>query len=216
MDSGKLGIKIDYDRDVENPSRVFHAMGDIIDGVNDIHQAVIDSVGLDVSLSSKLDRTIEGSLIGVQQQSIKSKQGIKQKGIIDRLLTRTEAFLGVPVIIEDAKQIQDIVDGYQKDIDDAFDHSQSEQLNVTHIDPYRVAKGFEKIFNANRSKLSDNDRVYLGSKQNSSSPSTNFSNKSYFAKNSDELFTSREAFSHSKYIIGISKADYAGDVWGFH
>ena len=38
MSSTKLGIKIDYDRNVENSSRVFHAMGDMIDGVNEVHR----------------------------------------------------------------------------------------------------------------------------------------------------------------------------------
>jgi hypothetical protein len=220
MSIGKLGIKIDYDRDVENSSRVFHAMGDMIDGVNEVHQAVLDSVGLGISLSSKLDRTIEGSLIGVQIQSVRAngtKEIVeKKRGIIDRIMARTEAFLGEPRVIDNASQIQDIVDGYQIDLEDAFELSHSEEFNVTHIDTYRVAKGFEKIFKANRSRLTENDKVYFGSKSNSNLPNVNFSHESYFAKTADELFTSRKAYSHSKYIIGISKADYAGDVWGFH
>ena len=220
MSSTKLGIKIDYDRNVENSSRVFHAMGDMIDGVNEVHQAVLDSVGLDIVLSSKLDRTIEGSLIGVQNQSVRSsgtKKVVENKvGIIERIMARTEAFLGEPRVIDNAVQIQDIVDGYQNDIEGAFDLKHSEELNVTHINAYRVAKGLEKIFKANRSRLTDNDKVYFGSKSNCDSPNTNFSRESYFAKTADELFTSREAYTHSQYIIGISKADYAGDVWGFH
>ena len=220
MSYGKLGIKIDYDRDVENSSRVFHAMGDMIDGFNEVHQAVFDSVGLDISLSSKLDRTIEGSLIGVQNQSLRTngtkKVVEKKRGIIDRIMALTEAFLGEPRVIDNASQIQDIVDGYQTELKEAFELSHSEEFNVTNINTYLVAKGFEKIFKANRSMLTENDKVYLGSKDNSNLPNVNFSHESYFAKTADELFISRKAYSHSKYIIGISKADYSGDVWGFH
>lgn len=218
MSSTKLGIKIDYNRDVANPSRVFHAMGGMVDGLNEVHQAVIDSVGLDISLSAKLDRTIEGSLISVQGQSIvadgKSKVIENKLGIIDRLLACTEEWLGKPNVIEDAAQIQTIVDAYQKEIDNSFDRAEAEQLNVTHIDAYRVAKGFEKVFNAKR-KLSDKDKVFIGRNKDCEEPVTAFHQDSYFAKTADEMFTSREKYRHTQLIIGISKAAYDGNVWNF-
>jgi hypothetical protein len=218
MSCTRLGIKIDYNRDVANPSRVFHAMGGMVDGLNELHQAIFDSVGLDIILSAKLDRTIEGSLISVQEQSIvsdsKSKIIGNKLGVIDRILACTEEWLGKPNIVEDASQIQPLVDKYQAEIDNSFDRTEADQLNVTQIDAYRVAKGLEKIFNS-KGKLSGRDKVFIGQNRNSEAPTTSLNQDSYFAKTADEMFTSREKYRHSQLIIGISKAAYDGNVWNF-
>lgn len=69
-DSQLHGIKISFDTNVGNPSRVFHSMGGLIDGLNEAQQVVLDSINLEMTISSSLKRTIEGSCICVEEKTL--------------------------------------------------------------------------------------------------------------------------------------------------
>ncbi|MCC4796969.1 hypothetical protein BCT30_08005 [Enterovibrio norvegicus] len=219
MDNRQLGIKIDYSREKENPARVFHAMGELLDGINEIQQAVIDASGLELRLSSKLSRTIEGSVVAVQNNSVTSPSGkvIETGNFLSRIQTKIINFLGSPAEHSSKEPLQKLASEMIKDVHETFQDNEHvlEGLNIHHIDDYRVSKGVEKTLNAINKKLTDQDKVYMGLGADSSSPSVRIGDGVKLKVSVEDMYKSSREFPHKKLALQIANAAFSGDIWRF-
>lgn len=217
MSNLQFGIKIDYSRDEENSSRVFHAMGDLIDGINEMQQAVIDSTGLQLRLSSKLSRTIEGSVVGVQNNSLKNTDGTayEKDNFLLKVQKKIESFLGKPAEHSTREPFKNLANELHKEVVDSFENDASSALKITHIDDYRIAKGAEKALNAIRIQLTEQDKVYVGIGDKSVEPNNRIGKSISISKSVDEIYSSEKDFPHEKIALEIVNAAFSGNTWRF-
>ncbi|EGR0130274.1 hypothetical protein FR264_20610 [Vibrio vulnificus] len=217
MSNLQFGIKIDYSRDEENSSRVFHAMGDLIDGINEMQQAVIDSTGLQLRLSSKLSRTIEGSVVGVQNNSLKNTDGTayEKDNFLLQVQKKIESFLGKPAEHNTREPFKNLANELHKEVVDSFENDASSALKITHIDDYRIAKGAEKALNAIRIQLTEQDKVYVGIGDKSVEPNNRIGKSISISKSVDEIYSSEKDFPHEKIALEIVNAAFSGNTWRF-
>lgn len=213
----QFGIKIDYSKDEDHSSRVFHAMGELIDGINEMQQAVIDSASLQLRISSKLSRTLEGSVVGVQKNSLKNPDGseYEKDNFLSRIQKKIEKFLGTPAEHNTKEPFKALADELHQDVIDSFENDAISTLNITNIDDYRLAKGAEKALSAINKKLTASDKVYLGVGENSTAPNHQIGNNVLISRSIDDIYTSEKEFPHENIALEIVNAGFSGDVWKF-
>ena len=61
--SASYSIRIDYDKNLRSPERVFNSMGLLIEGFDKLHSAIVSGFGKEIEFASSLTNTREGSCI---------------------------------------------------------------------------------------------------------------------------------------------------------
>ncbi len=191
-------------------------MGDLVDGINEIQQAVVDAYGCELRLNSKLSRTIEGSLIGVQETSIESLDGKPEKksNVLIEVQNVLMRFLRTPKSHKEREPFKKLTEDLTDVINDSKDTNPS-TLHVTHLDEFIIAKATEKIINAINKKLSNDDDVFIGLGRRSEDPTTQIGKNVFMEKSVDDIYEKLTSFSHKKIALEISNAAFNGTTWRF-
>ncbi|EGQ8487662.1 hypothetical protein ACOGST_004014 [Vibrio alginolyticus] len=219
-DSQLHGIKISFDTNVGNPSRVFHSMGGLIDGLNEAQQVVLDSINLEMTISSSLKRTIEGSCICVEEKTLFFKQPNQEieikKGFLDTLSDIFIDWFGDPDTseIDSPEPIDELAKNAEKCISKFINTTKTAPFNVSHISRYNLAKAIEKISNS-LALLDNNDTVYFDHSLYSESPKQLINKNKVFARTVDELFSNMIQHTQNGVIVEICNIDLNKNTWKF-
>ncbi|CCN48150.1 hypothetical protein MADA3029_530002 [Vibrio nigripulchritudo MADA3029] len=213
------GIKIDFDKKVENASRVFHSMGQMIDGFHEAQQVVLDSLSLDITIKSSLSRTIEGSCISVEEKTLvfRNTSDISvEKGFLDKLMDIFTDFLGKPENeeIDNRTPIDDLVEEAQNCIESNIHLEGKSALNVSHISAYNLAKALEKIVSG-INKLDKKDSVYIGSSKDSETPNKKIRTDVRFKRSVDEIFSQDKVSKYNEIRLEICSVSLNEASWKF-
>lgn len=219
-DSQSHGIKIKFDTNVGNPSRVFYSMGGLIDGLNEAQQVVLDSLDLEMTINSSLKRTIEGSCICVEEKTLffkKSTQEVEvKKGFLDTLSDIFIDWFGDPDTssIDSPELIEELAKNAEKCVSNFISTSKAAPFNVSHISRYNLAKAIEKISNS-LALLDENDSVFFDHSLFSENPKQLINKNKTFTRSVDELFSNMRKHTQRGVVVEICSIDLNKNTWKF-
>jgi len=204
-------IRVDFDKESDNPSRVFFAMALFIEGFNDIQEAFISGFGDDIEFSSSLDKTREGSCIAdirIVAQEFKRKVNLTK--IMERIYYGAREELSTVGKLDsegDFKRLADHVYSYV-----AANESDLEAF-TSHGEPdlYKLASGCYKI-NSGKRHLTENDKVQFGRGEDLK----DLSEKMACPRKPDEIFENIDTHHSSSELFVVRRPAYVKQLqWDF-
>ncbi|MGR5096881.1 hypothetical protein ACPV5O_26275 [Vibrio maritimus] len=209
------GIKISFKPNTHNSSRVFYAMGGLLDGFSEAQQVVLDSINLGLVVESKLKRTKEGSCICIEEKTIflKDTRDVDVKrGLLDELTDLFLDWFGRPESIDDRQPLEELAKKAESCIANNITLKNKKSFNVGNVSTYSLAKALEKI-SASVGLLSEDDMVSLGHSKDAENPTLIVSKERRFTRTVDDIFADTDNFPHTKVCLEICTAALSGNIW---
>lgn len=211
-------IKIDFDKQSENPSRVFETMANLIKSFQDFDKDLIKSVDSKIEPILLLENVETGSLKtmlvsilkGIPDEAIKEMDWKKIVGdyllkakyiVLNRLSDKME--------LTDAQVIEDI----QYEIIEEAEKTDVKLFpSYAQISPQKLLKNIDKI-NKALEPLSEDDSAVLISKHGQASFNLQLD---FSTDDIEDLITKEKHQSESTMILKVKKPDYLGNsMWDF-
>jgi hypothetical protein len=214
----KFEIRLAFERNTENPSRLFKSFADMIDGINSLDHIIAESVNTKVKSKIVLDDIEKGSLIG----RFWNELVVSEDGQIDNSpdevdieeyieASRAESFKFLAEKKHSVKDLENLKETIT-DIAEAKDLPKS--LNYAEPDTLKLAEAVNKI-NESTEKLSKTESFELKSPNNEVKDIKSGVTKINIEEVEDAL-TSKEIINESVVFYLIKKPDFLSDsAWSF-
>ncbi len=212
-------LTIDYEKGVGSPSRVFRAMSDLIDALQETDKSLVGGIDAQIMPILLLEDVETGSVRAWLKQAVKSvdDEGLKKgdwKQVLGKYLVDTKyliiRFLDKKVDLTDALELEKLVN-------EIYELSESTKINdipaYESIPRDKLLSSIEKI-NTALAPLNDTDKATF-SKSDGETASFNLS--LYIAPEAiSDLITSERLETTSKMILKVKKPDFLGNSqWEF-
>ncbi len=211
-------IRLAFERNTENPSRLFKSFAEMIEGINGLDYLIAESANTKVKSNIVLDDIEKGSLIGrFWNELVVSEDGQidnsptkdKIEGYIEE--SRAESFK----FLTDGKHTVNDLEQLKKKIS-AIAESKDllQSFNYGEPDTLKLAEAINKI-NDSTNKLSENESFELKSPNNEIKDIKSGTSKIDIEAVEDAL-TENEIKNESEAYYLIKKPDFLGDsAWSF-
>ena len=214
----KFEIRLAFERNTENPSRLFKAFAEMIDGINSLDYIIAESVNTKVKSKIVLDDIEKGSLIGrfwnelvvsEDGQIDNSPDNEKIEEYIEE--SRAESF---KFLAERKHTVNDLEKLKEKISEIAVSKDLPETFNYAEPDTLKLADAINKI-NDSTNKLSETESFELKSPNNEvkdiKSGTINID-----IEDVENALTDNEIINETEVYYLIKKPDFLGDsAWSF-
>jgi len=210
-------IEMEYERESENPSRVFRSMFELIDSFQEIDKNLVTSIDVNIEPILLLEDIEAGSIKVWLRNVLKlipddAAYGLDWKPIVGQYLVRAKKamvdFLGEKTTITNADEIKPLED----EIYELAEKTKVRWLPAyTRIPPKQILEGIQKI-SQSLSHLTKGDRAnYIVPDE----PVSEFNLTFYIAPESIEDLLAKETLtSESEMLLKVKKPDYLGEsMW---
>ena len=212
-------LTIDYEKGVGSPSRVFRAMSDLIDALQETDKSLVGGIDAQITPILLLEDVETGSVRAWLKQAVKSvdDEGLKKgdwKQVLGKYLVDTKyliiRFLDKKVDLTDALELEKLVN-------EIYELSESTKINnIPAYEPIprdKLLNSIEKI-NTALAPLNDTDKATF---LKADGESASFNLSLYIAPEAiSDLITSERLETTSKMILKVKKPDFLGNSqWEF-
>lgn len=214
----RFEIRLDFERQTENPSRLFRSFADIIEGVNNFDYLIAESVNTKVTSKVFLDDIEKGSLIG----KLYSALVISEDGQIDNIddSEKVEEYIeetraeSLKFIADKKSSIEDVKNLQESIMNVAQEKGLNETFNYSPPDILKIAKSINNINDATKG-LREGESFELKS-PNSEVKSIKSGVPKIDLEAVETALTQNEIINESELFYKIKKPDFLGDsAWGF-
>lgn len=204
-------IRIDFDREQENPQRVFIAMAMYIEGFNALQESFMQGFGKGIEFDTSLEKTREGSCIADIAIKVKDIiRGVRLESLYDCIYEGIKKEISTSEKIDSETDVKTFI----KNVYSASGaNSPQDKLFTCHgdADPINIADALNKIYKAN-SELSKNDKVQFGRGDDLTDISETFS----CPRNGSQIFSNTVEDFPAKEILIVRRPSYVkGLQWDF-
>lgn len=214
----KFEIKLEFDANTENPSRLFRSFADIIENIKNLDTVLAKTVNTTVSTKIYLSDIEKGSLIGkLWHELVISDDGKiddlenteKVKIFIDKSRSKTLEF------IQDGKNSVDELEKLSESIQEiARNEELDKTFNYSPPNILELARNINEITETTK-KLSDNEKLIIKNDSNTSEELDNESTK-IDIDDVEKALTAEEINSQTIVFYKIKRPDFLGDSqWDF-
>jgi hypothetical protein len=216
--NNKYEIRLDFKRETENPSRLFRAFAEMIDGVNNLDHLIAETVNSAVKSKIVLDDIEKGSLIGRFWNALTINDDSKidnspEKEEIEEYIeeSRAESLKFISEKKSSVEDLKELADNLKKI---AAEKSLSESFNYAEHDILKLAKTLNKI-NDSTQELNENESFELKSK-NKEVKNIKSGTEKIDIDAVENALTENEIVNETEMIYLIKKPDFLGDsAWSF-
>ncbi len=215
---GDFALTIDFDRNAENPERVFAAMAEMISALKTIDKSLIHSIDNNIKPVLMLEDVESGSMIVWLKQLIEqvdddALKNIDWKPLIGQYLVKAKHvvvdFLEGKTKITDASEIKEL---QQKLFALAEETDVKKFPAYTPVSIPSLINNLDKL-NKSLKKLDKNDKVFFKSTQGDGTFNLDFD---FNAEEIQDLLTKEELSNTATLILKVKKPDYLGtSQWEF-
>jgi len=206
-------IKIDFERNSENPQRVFNSMSHLISSIEEFHSCLLNSVSAETKSKFLLSDINEGSIKSWLCPELEGDVGDEQKyrlsGFLNYCTDLVIGFIGERDTINSIEELELL----ERDITDAANEFEVEEFpNVFSLDRYRLLKGYTEL-SQSTTQLNEVDEVFFSSKGKQQKVNKRFH---LTVDNVDEILIHRTEKNIAMVTLVIKKADFIGkSMWDF-
>lgn len=211
-------VKLEFDKNTENPSRLFRSFADIIDNIKNLDTVLAKTINTSVTTKLYLNDIEKGSLIGkLWNELIISddeklddvSQENKISTFIDKSRSKTLEF------IQDGKNSVNELEQLSTDIENiAKDEKLDSTFNYAKPDILELAKTINEITETTE-KLTDNEKLIIKNSSNNFEELDNKCNK-IDIEEVEKALTHEEINSETLVFYKIKRPDFLGDSqWEF-
>lgn len=212
-------IEIDFEKGTGSPSRVFRAMSDLIDALQETDRNLIASIDAKLQPVLLLENVETGSVRAWLKQAVESidDEGLKKgdwKMVVGNYLLKAKylmvRFLDKKTDIKDVQEIE----GLEKDINQLAEATDIKQFPAYEpISREKLVRSIDKI-NAALTPLNDNDKAKIVTNEGEKA---DFNLSLHIAPETiDDLITAEMIQSLSEMILKVKKPDFLGtSQWEF-
>jgi len=213
MNENYICIKIDFERNSENPQRVFESMAHLISSIENFHACLLSSVSAEAHSRFLLSDVKEGSieswlcpaLDGDVQDSTKQRIAMFLNSCTNKVISFIEN-KGTLNSLDELNELEGEIAAEVALLDiEVFP-------NVFSLDKYRLLKGYSELGKATDG-LNDVDEAYL-----KTSSGVRKINKNFHLSEDDlqSILIERVEEQDTKEVLVIKKADFIGrSMWDF-
>lgn len=214
----KFEIRLAFERNADNPSRLFRSFAEMIDAINNFDYIIAESVNTKVKSKIVLDDIEKGSLIGrFWNELVISENGqidnSPEEEQIEEYIeeSRAETF---KFLAQRKHTVEDLENLKEKISDIAKSKDISESFNYAEPNTLKLAEAINKI-NDSTDKLSVNESYELKSPNMEVKDVKNGATKIDIEEVENAL-TDNEIINESEAFYLIKKPDFLGDsAWSF-
>ncbi|PSL16852.1 hypothetical protein CLV44_101252 [Marinobacterium halophilum] len=209
----ELCIKIDFERNSQNPQRVFNSMSHIISSVEEFHSCLLNSVSAETKSKFILSDINEGSIKSWLCPEIEGDVTEEKKRRLTSFLTYCTDLVISFISDKDTIESLEVFAQLEDDIATAAEEFDVEEFpNVFSLDRYRLLKGYTEL-SQSTSDLNSVDEVYLYSQGTTKKINKNF----HLTKEAVEAILIEKVVNNTKTeTLVIKKADFIGkSMWDF-
>jgi len=206
--SSTYSLRIEYDKEISKPERVFESMGLMVKGFNQLNSAFVKGFGNDVKFSSSLRETHEGSLIATIGNVVSDiKRNVSFERICDAL------YEGTKNKIANVEKV-DSEDDVQRFVQDVFSKVKETEIDLENylcgaeVNLYEVADALYKISKGIES-LAEKDVAQFGRDKNFVNINDGFSCR----RKASEIFEIITEDNNSEEIVVIRRASHVPDLY---
>jgi hypothetical protein len=154
-------LRIDFDRNVGCPERVFNSMGSLVEGFDKLHAAILLGFGKEIEFSSALSEARDGSVIAdIKHKVVDNVRNVNFKSICDAIYLGLEEEIAVTKKVDSESEVRTFTDKI---------YSQVASKNIdfgaftceSDINLYEIAEALHKIDSA-LNMLSEEDKAQFG------------------------------------------------------
>lgn len=214
----KFEIKLDFERETENPSRLFKSFAEMIEGINSLDYLIAESVNTKVKSKIVLDDIEKGSIIGRfwnelvisedgQIDNSPNEENLEE--YIEESRAETLRFLA-----DKKTTVEDLEILKEKISEIAESKNLSSSFNYAEPDTLKLAEVINKV-NDSTEKLNENESFELKSKNEEVKKIKNGTPK-IDIEAVEKALTKSEIINDSEAFYLIKKPDFLGDsAWNF-
>lgn len=215
----KFELKLEFNKDTEDPSRLFRSFADLIESINELDITIAKSINSSISSKIYLNDIEKGSLIGklwnhlvINDENKLDENTVESEDInsfIDKSRNKSIEFLeSHKSSVEDLKTLA-------KDIDNiANEHGIKETFNYAETNILDLAKKLNNIGDS-ISKLNDDEKFVITNSQNEIEEISSGCEKINI-EDVEKALTAEEINSESTVYYKIKRPDFLGDSqWEF-
>lgn len=214
----KFDIRLAFERNTDNPSRLFKSFADMIDGINNLDYLIAESVNTKVKSKIILDDIEKGSLIGrFMNELIISEDGQIDNSPEDKIIedyveeSRAESF---NFLAQKKHNVDDLEDLKNKISKIAESKNLNESFNYAELDTLNLAEAINKI-NDSTDNLTEAESFDLKS-PNKEVKGIKSGTSKIDIEEVEKALTENEITNESEVFYLIKKPDFLGDsAWSF-
>lgn len=206
-------IKIDFERNSENPQRVFNSMSHLISSIEEFHSCLLSSVSAETRSKFILSDINEGSIKSWLCPEVVGNISNEQKYKLSQFLNYcTDLVIGFVTernTIQSTRELN-LLEGSIAEA--AIEYEVEEFPNVFSLDRYRLLKGYAELSESTK-QLNNVDLVFFSSKGKHKKVNKNFH---LTLDDIDQILIDKIEKNITKEILIIKKADFIGrSMWDF-
>lgn len=216
--NSKFEIRLDFEREAENPSRLFRAFAEMVDGINNLDFIIAESVNTKVKSKIILDDIEKGSILGkFWNELVISEEGqidnSPNEQQIEEYIEESRA-VTLNFISEKKSSVEDL-QGLRENISSiAKSKKIDETFNYADIDTLKLAASINQI-NGSTENLTNVESFELKSKNKEVKAIKSGAPKIDITAVEDAL-TDREISNENEAYYLIKRPDFLGDsAWSF-
>lgn len=214
----KFDIRLAFERNTENPSRLFKSFAEMIDGINSLDYIIAESVNTKVKSKIVLDDIEKGSLIGrFWNELVVTEDGQIDNSPDDEKIeeyieeSRAESF---KFLAEKKHTVDDLENLKVKISEIAESKDLTDSFNYAEPDTLKLAEAINKI-NDSTDKLSETESFELKSPNREVKEIKSGTTK-IDVEEVENALTDNEIINESEVFYLIKKPDFLGDsAWSF-
>jgi hypothetical protein len=206
-------IKIDFERNSENPQRVFNSMSHLISSIEEFHSCLLSSVSAETKSKFLLSDINEGSikswLCPELEGNVDDEQKYRLSSFLNYCTDLVIGFIGERDTIHSTEELGLL----EREITDAAISFEVEEFpNVFSLDLYRLLKGYTEL-SQSTTQLNEVDEVFFSSKGKQKKVNKKFH---LTTDDVDEIMIHNTKKNITKETLVIKKADFIGkSMWDF-
>ncbi|WP_347175548.1 hypothetical protein [Polaribacter uvawellassae] len=216
--NNKYEIRLDFKRETQNPSRLFRAFAEMIDGVNNLDHLIAETVNSSVKSKIVLDDIEKGSIIGRFWSALTINEESKidnspESEQIEEYIEESRAE-SLKFISEQKSSVEDLKELANNLEKIAEEKSLADSFNYAEHDILKLAKTINKI-NESTQELNEKESFELKSK-NREVKNIKSGTEKIDIDAVENALTENEIVNETEMIYLIKKPDFLGDsAWSF-
>jgi|TARA_B110001469_G_C9629475_1_gene314685 hypothetical protein len=216
--NSKFEIKLDFERETENPSRLFRSFAEMIEGINDLDYLIAESVNTSVKSKIILDDIEKGSIIGRFWNALVMSQdgqidNAPDNEKIEEYIEESRAET-LKFIADKKSSVEDLYNLKTTISEIANEKELTETFNYAEPDLLKLAKSINSI-NDSTVNLNENETFELKS-ENKEVKEIGSGTSKIDIEAVEEALTESEIVNESEMFYLIKKPDFLGDsAWSF-
>jgi len=206
--SSDYSLRIDFDRNHPAPERVFHSMGLLVEGFDQLHTAILLGFGKEIEFNSSLANTREGSLIADISHKVKDTvRNISFEKICDAIYHSTEKEIARVKKVDSEEDVRRFADKLYSSISSRNADLESFTCSA-EINLYEIADALHKI-NLAVEKLSDEDNAQFGKENKFVDINKGFS----CPRTASQIFETSKTSLPSREVVIIRRASHVEGLY---